>query len=138
MILDDEQDLEIRIEISELDNIQKAISEAKKLSELAGFSHLKQFMIALAVSELARNIYLYAPRGEIVLRITERDFQMCMEIVARDEGPGIEDIKMAMTDLYSTSWSLGLGLPSAERVMDEFIIDSELGRGTEITARKWI
>lgn len=112
-------------------------SEAMMLAESIGFSLTKRYMIATAVSELARNIVNYASKGRITLRVVRRGSQEGIEIVAEDNGPGIEDVSKAMQDRFSTSGSLGLGLPGARRLMDEFSIESEVGKGTRVTARKW-
>ena len=94
-------------------------------------------MIATAISELARNIVQYAQHGEIVLSVVEGS-RPGIQIVARDQGPGIADLEQAMRDGYSTGGSLGLGLPGAKRLMDEFTIDSEVGKGTIVSVRKWL
>lgn len=113
-----------------------ARQKGRELAAACGFSSTEQTLIALAISELARNIVSYARRGEIVLSLLEGE-RTGIEIIARDQGPGIQDIELALRDGYSTSKSLGLGLPGARRVMDEFNIDSELGVGTTVTVRKW-
>ncbi|MEN8711351.1 MAG: anti-sigma regulatory factor [Arenicellales bacterium] len=95
-------------------------------------------MVATAVSELARNIYLYAMKGEVTIRVLERETNKGIEIVAEDNGPGIADIGAAMKDHFSTSYGLGLGLPGVKRLMDEFGIDTKRGVGTKITVRKWV
>ena len=128
---------EKRIEIADEAGVAEAPAEAMVLADSAGFSRTKQFMIATAVSELARNIYVYASRGQVTIRIMARDRQKGIEVVAEDYGPGIADVTKAMEDHFSTSGSLGLGLPGAKRLMDEFAIESEPGKGTRITARKW-
>ena len=94
-------------------------------------------LIATAISELARNIVQYAQRGEIILSVVEGS-RRGIQIVARDQGPGIPDLELAMRDGYSTGGSLGLGLPGARRLMDEFAIDSEVGKGTTVSMRKWL
>ena len=94
-------------------------------------------LIATAISELARNIVQYARQGEIVLSAVEGS-RRGIQIVARDHGPGISDLELAMRDGYSTGGSLGLGLPGARRLMDEFAIDSEVGKGTTISMKKWL
>src|SRR5262245_30090475 len=102
-----------------------------------GFSSTDLVLITTAISELARNIVLYARRGEIVVRPTNNGDPEGIEVVARDEGPGIPDVELAMQSGYSTSGSLGLGLPGVRRLMDEVGIDSEVGRGTTVVAKKW-
>jgi serine/threonine-protein kinase RsbT len=94
-------------------------------------------MLATAVSELARNILRYAREGEIALDLIERNGQAGLQIVARDKGPGIENIELAMRDGFSTSAGLGLGLPGSKRLVDEFEIDSQVGVGTTVTLKKW-
>lgn len=117
-------------------DIVTARQKGRALAAACGFSTTDQTLIALAISELARNIVSYAKRGEIVLSTVEGE-RRGIEIIARDQGPGIADIELALRDGYSTAKSLGLGLPGARRVMDEFEIESELGRGTTVTVRKW-
>jgi serine/threonine-protein kinase RsbT len=102
-----------------------------------GFSATEATLVATAISELARNIILYAERGAIVLRPLEEEARPGILVVARDDGPGIADIRRAMTGGYSTSGGLGLGLCGVKRLVDEFEIASELGRGTTVTFKKW-
>ena len=126
-----------QVEISDDFSVAEASSKAMTLAESAGFSRTKQYMIATAVSELSRNIYVYALKGCVTLRVFDSGTRKGIEVVAEDHGPGIADIDKAMEDHFSTSGSLGLGLPGAKRLMDEFNIQSEPGKGTKITARKW-
>ena len=127
-----------RIKITEEVDVALAAFDARSLAEAAGFRQTEQFMIATAVSELARNIYRYAMQGDIIIRVTEQNTTKGIEIIAEDHGPGIEDIQKALEDHFSTSGSLGLGLPGVKRLMDEFTIDSERGRGTTVAVRKWV
>ncbi len=129
---------ESRFEISEEIDILKAASGTMTMAKKAGFLHNDQYLISTSVSELARNIFRYATRGEVVLTIIDRKTRRGIEINARDKGPGIENIAQAMEDHFSTSDGLGLGLPGVKRMMDEFKITSEPGKGTSITAKKWI
>src|SRR5262245_19999585 len=101
------------------------------------FSGSELTLIATAISEVARNIITYAGSGEIVLRVVQRGQRRGVLVIARDRGPGIADIERAMGDGYSTSRGLGLGLPGSKRLMDEFELVSEVGKGTEITMTKW-
>ena len=94
-------------------------------------------LIATAISELARNILTYAGEGEIEVAVEETAGRRGIRIVARDEGPGIADIGLALQDGYSTSRSLGIGLPGVRRLMDEFEVTSEPGSGTVVRATKW-
>jgi len=101
------------------------------------FSASELMLIATAISEVARNIVSYAGSGELVLRVVQKGQRRGVTVVARDKGPGIADIERAMQDGYSTSRGLGLGLPGSKRIMDEFDLVSEVGKGTEITMTKW-
>jgi len=103
----------------------------------AGFSTGDATLIATAISELARNIVSYARRGEITLKIVNASVRQGILIVASDNGPGIPDIRQAMRDGFSTSGSLGLGLPGVRRLMDEFEITSQPGKGTMVAVKKW-
>lgn len=94
-------------------------------------------MIATAISELARNIVTYAKRGEIRMRRLTNSSKHGILVIAKDEGPGIENIDVALQDGFSTSGSLGLGLPGVKRLVDEFAIDSKVKGGTTVTVKKW-
>jgi serine/threonine-protein kinase RsbT len=121
---------------SDLD-IVTARSNARDIAKALGFSSIDQARIATAVSELARNIYLYAGLGEVTAREVERHGRKGIEIEFRDNGPGITDINQVMQDGYTTSRGMGMGLPGAQRLMDDFEIQSESGVGTTIVCRKW-
>lgn len=109
-------------------------NEAKKI----GFGTVDQARITTAISELARNIYLYAGRGRIeITKICDNQLYG-ISIVASDEGPGIADIRKVMDDGYTTSGGLGAGMPGVRRLMDEFNLVSKQGVGTTITAVKWL
>lgn len=118
-------------------DVVTARQRARVLVSGLRFSISELTLIATAISEVARNIVTYAGRGEIVLRIVQRGPRRGLLVIARDQGPGIADITRAMEDGYSTSRSLGLGLPGSKRLMDEFELASELGKGTEVTMTKW-
>jgi len=111
--------------------------KGRELAGKAGFSEGDQTVIAAAISEIARNIVMYAKRGEVSLTLVNHDDRIGLVVVARDQGPGISDIPRALQDGYSTSGGLGLGLPGARRLMDEFDIQSRTGQGTTITMKKW-
>lgn len=103
-----------------------------------GFGNVDQARITTAISELARNIYLYAEKGIITVeRVAEQD-RIGLKIIAEDQGPGIKNIAKAMEDGYSSSGGLGAGLPGVKRLMDEFSIQSEVGVGTTIITYKWL
>jgi len=119
-------------------DIVTARHQGRTLAAQIGFTATDATLIATAISELARNIVLYAKQGEIILRRIENLHTRGMMIVADDSGPGISNIQNVMRDGYSTSGGLGLGLPGVKRLMDEFGIDSQLGTGTTITIKKWL
>jgi serine/threonine-protein kinase RsbT len=118
-------------------DIVTARQKARELAKQVGFSGSDLTIIATAISEVARNIVVYADRGEIALSAVQRGTRRGVLVIARDHGPGIPDIERAMRDGFSTGKSLGLGLPGAKRLMDEFEIASEVGKGTTITMWKW-
>lgn len=128
---------ETHVPIDRDGDIVAARQKARELAIQVGFSGSDLTLIATAISEVARNIVVYASRGEIVLSAVQNGSRRGVLVVARDQGPGIPDIERAMRDGYSTGKSLGLGLPGAKRLMDEFEITSEIGKGTTITMRKW-
>jgi serine/threonine-protein kinase RsbT len=116
----------------------RVVLESTLYSREAGFGEGPCQMIATAVSELVRNILKYAGTGEIRLRRVEDLGSRGIEIEAIDQGPGIADCARAMQDHYSSSGTLGLGLPAVKRMMDEFSLESVPGEGTRVKARKWI
>ena len=118
-------------------DVVQARLHGRDLAAGAGFSTGDQTVIAAAISEIARNILMYAKRGEITLRVVPNGERHGVEVIARDQGPGIRDIARAMQDGYSTSGGLGLGLPGARRLMDEFEVTSVVGQGTTVTMKKW-
>lgn len=119
------------------DDIVAARKEGRNLAEQAKFTGSDLVRIATAISELARNIVLYAGQGEIILQLMRCSSGSGITVIAKDHGPGIQDIQKAVTVGYSTSGGLGAGLPGVRRLMDEFEIKSEVGQGTTIIARKW-
>jgi serine/threonine-protein kinase RsbT len=118
-------------------DIVAARQEGRRFTSELGFNSTDSTHVVTAISELARNIFLYAGAGEIVLTRLVEGPKRGVAVLARDEGPGIDDIRQAMQDGYSTSGSLGLGLGGARRLMDEFDIESRPGKGTTVTAVKW-
>jgi serine/threonine-protein kinase RsbT len=119
-------------------DIVSARQQGRALAVEVGFSGGDLTLIATAISEIARNIVVYAKRGEILLSPIQDGARRGILVVARDQGPGIPHVAQAMQDGYSTGKSLGLGLPGAKRIMDDFEIVSEVGKGTTVTMRKWM
>jgi serine/threonine-protein kinase RsbT len=129
---------ERRITLFDHSDREQVVLTARYMAAEAGFDETNQVLIATAASELATNIVKYAKEGEVILKIVRRDRQLGIEIIARDDGPGIRDIEQVMQDNFSTSkGSLGLGLPSVQRIMDEFKIESQPGHGTIVSTLKW-
>lgn len=128
---------EVRVVISSDQDIILARQKGRALAVEAGFSSVDATLIATAISELARNIVSYASTGEIIIRILQDSGRGGLCITASDSGPGIPDLRQALRDGFSTSGSLGLGLPGVRRLMDEFLISSEPGKGTKVMVKKW-
>jgi serine/threonine-protein kinase RsbT len=125
------------VAISSDADIVTARQKGRAVARQLGFSSTDLTLIATAISELARNIVLYARCGEIGLEIVRDGKRLGMQVIATDSGPGIPDVKLAMQGGFSTSGGLGLGLPGVRRLMDDMKVRSELGKGTTITATKW-
>jgi serine/threonine-protein kinase RsbT len=128
---------EIRVAINSDQDIVAARQSGRALAAEIGFSATDATLIATAISELARNIVSYARKGEVTLKVVRGSSRQGILVIASDNGPGIADIPQALRDGFSTSGSLGLGLPGVRRLMDEFQIDSRPGRGTTVTVKKW-
>ncbi|MBD8038279.1 MULTISPECIES: anti-sigma regulatory factor [Solibacillus] len=109
-------------------------NEAKAI----GFGAVDQARITTAISELARNIYLYARAGEVTIERISEGVKVGIRITAADKGPGINNIKKVMEDGYSTSGGLGAGLPGVKRLMDTMDIQSSVEKGTTIIIEKWV
>ncbi len=119
-------------------DIVVARQTGRKIAEDVGFSRADQALIATAISELARNIVVYANSGEMEISPVETVSRSGVRVTAQDYGPGILDIKAALADGFSTGGSLGLGLPGTRRIVDEFDIQSVPGEGVTVTIVKWI
>ncbi len=129
----------IKIHVAEAEDNYFALITAKKFAIEMGFSIVEATLIATVVSELSTNIIRYAGEGDIFLKKIENKNKSGIELKAIDEGPGINDVEKAMRDSYTTTKnSLGLGLPSLKRIMDEFNIESGINTGTRIVGIKWM
>jgi serine/threonine-protein kinase RsbT len=129
---------EARVPISTDVDVVAARQKGREIAAANGFSATDQTLIATAISEVARNIVSYAGHGEIVLSVIVNDGRCGILVIARDQGPGISDVALAMRDGYSTANSLGMGLPGSKRLMDEFDLASTPGEGTTVTMKKWL
>jgi serine/threonine-protein kinase RsbT len=126
-----------RIAIESDADVVTARQKARELAADLELSSTDQTLLATAISEVARNITTYAQRGEVLVSIVSENERRGIRVVARDEGPGIADLERALQDGYTTGGGLGLGLPGARRLVDDFSIDSAPGKGTTVTLVKW-
>lgn len=129
---------ESRIVIESDADVVIARQRARELAAALELSSTDQTLLATAISEVARNITAYAGHGEVSVAIVADDGgRRGIRVVASDDGPGIEDVERALQDGFTTGGGLGIGLPGARRLVDEFAIDSAPGRGTTVTLVKW-
>lgn len=128
---------EVQVAINSDQDIVSARQKGRQMATELGFSSGDATLIATAISELARNIVSYASKGQITLKMVNGLSRQGISVIATDDGPGIPDIRQALRDGFSTSGSLGLGLPGVRRLMDEFEIASQPGRGTRVAVKKW-
>jgi serine/threonine-protein kinase RsbT len=126
-----------RIAIESDADVVTARQRARALAVGLEMPSTDQTLLATAISEIARNITAYAVRGEVLLDVVQDGGRRGVRVVARDEGPGIEDLEKALTDGYTTGSGLGLGLPGARRLVDDFDIQTTPGQGTRVTLVKW-
>jgi serine/threonine-protein kinase RsbT len=130
-------DAEYCVPVASVNDIVTARLQGRALAQRLGFSAGEATLVATAISELARNIVQYAGKGDIVLRTATNGTRRGIVVVARDRGPGIADLTLAVRSGYSTSGGLGLGLPGVRRIVDEFEIESNRQEGTTVTVTKW-
>jgi serine/threonine-protein kinase RsbT len=128
---------EVRVPITADADLVTARAEGRAMADRLGFPRPDPTLIATAISEVARNIVVHVGRGEIVLRPFEEADRYGLVVIASDEGPGIRDVEAALRDDYSGRGGLGLGLPGARRLMDDFQVESSPDTGTTVTMRKW-
>ena len=127
-----------RLSLVTQNDIILARKKVREWSSEVGFTVVDQTKIVTAASELARNTVSYGGGGEMVISVVTNDqFKTGIQLVFEDHGPGIADIQLALTDGYTTGGGMGLGLPGSKRLMHEFNLETELGKGTRITITKW-
>jgi serine/threonine-protein kinase RsbT len=130
--------VDIRLEIRSTIDIVTARQQGREIAMELGFPASEITLIAAAISEIARNILDHAKRGEVIFNVITKGSNKCLQVIAQDEGPGIPDVARAMQYGYSSRGGLGVGLPGAKWLMDDFEIESVIGKGTKITMRKWL
>lgn len=130
--------LQTCVEVKSEWSIVAARQAGRTFAKEIGFGSVDQARITTAISELARNIYLYAKKGQICIEKVVVVNKIGIKVQALDNGPGIKDLRKVMEDGFTTSGGLGAGLPGVKRLMDEFSIESNVGEGTTITAIKWL
>jgi serine/threonine-protein kinase RsbT len=129
---------EARVHIRSSTDIVVARQQGRELASLIGFSISNLTMIATAISEVARNIVEYAGEGDITIKLIREGARIGVRIVASDTGPGIADLAAVMRDGFSTGQGMGMGLPGARRLIDDFEIASEIAKGTTVVMKKWL
>lgn len=126
------------VHINDEKDIVTARQRAREAAKNMNFSITDQTRIITAVSELSRNIYEYASTGIVTIEVASNGTKRGLMITFDDEGPGIPDIDKALGEGFTTGKGMGLGLPGSKRLMDDFSIFSQTGKGTKITIRKWL
>ncbi len=129
---------EFSVPIKSAADIVIARQRGRALAVQLGFNGSDPTVIAAAISEVARNIVNHAKQGEIFLSGIHEVGKHGIQVIARDEGPGIPDVELAMQYGFSSNKGMGVGLPGAKWLMDEFDIKSQIGKGTRVTLRKWV
>jgi anti-sigma regulatory factor (Ser/Thr protein kinase) len=128
---------EVVVEINSDADLVTARAEARELASRLGFSRTDATLIATAISEIARNIVVHVGRGRITMHHVREERRYGLIVVAEDEGPGIRDPEAALAEGNASRGGLGLGLPGARRLMDEFEVVCGSVRGTTVTMKKW-
>ena len=128
---------DVRVAIRTDADVVTARQEARTMGAGLGFSSTDLTLLATAISEIARNITTYAGEGEVALRALNDGARVGIEVVATDDGPGIDDVELAMQDGFTTGSGLGLGLPGTRRLVDEFELETRPGAGTTVRLVKW-
>jgi serine/threonine-protein kinase RsbT len=125
------------LELRSEHDIVRARQAVRKLAQEYSFSLVDQTKLVTAASELARNTLTHGRGGTVLLEVLAEGARHGIRLRFSDEGPGIADISLAMTDGWTSAGGLGLGLTGAKRLSNEFELDSEPGRGTRVTITRW-
>jgi len=130
-------DVESIVNVRGIEDIIEARHQGRELARKLRFAMGHCTLLATVISELARNIVLYAKQGEIVIARVEKGGQEGVKVIASDDGPGIQNVQHALMSGYSSSGGLGLGLSGVQQIVDEFDIDSQPDKGTKVTIVMW-
>ena len=125
------------LSVREVGDIVAVRQQTRQWAGEVGLSLVDQAKIVTAASELARNVVVYGGGGSVRLELLQNGFRKGLRLTFADQGPGIPDVQRALEDGFSTGAGLGLGLGGARRLVDEFVIDSTVGRGTTVTIARW-
>jgi len=136
--LDSKREILIHMLVRDDSDVAMARLRVRELATARRMSEADAVSLMTAVSELARNIVVHAGNGEVLLGIVTDGERTGLLAIAQDDGPGVPNVGDAMRDGFSTRGGLGLGLPSARRLVDDFEIQSGAGRGTSVTLIKWV
>jgi serine/threonine-protein kinase RsbT len=128
---------EVVVDIDADGDLVAARAEARALALRLGFSRTDATLIATAISEVSRNIIVHVGKGQLLMRPIYEDQRHGLIVIARDDGPGIRDVEAALAEGNAARGGLGLGLPGARRLMDEFKVECGPERGTTVTMTKW-
>jgi serine/threonine-protein kinase RsbT len=129
----------ISIALENEHDVAVARNEVRTMAVAVGFRTIDQTRLVTVASELARNVVKYAGRGRLIVQPTAvADGREGLRLIFEDKGPGIPNIEQAMRDGFSTGRGLGKGLPGSKRLVHEFNIESEVGRGTRVTVVRWL
>lgn len=126
-----------KVEIETEHDIVRCRRVCREIAKEYGFNLVDQTRITTAASELARNIFEYADKGSMTAEILDFEDQTGIKLVFEDRGPGIDNLDQAMDEGWTSHRGMGLGLPGSRKLMDEFHIESESGKGTRVTVIKW-
>jgi serine/threonine-protein kinase RsbT len=125
------------IALRSMDDIIKARQLVRDCAILQGLSLVDQTKVVTAASELARNTLIHGGGGEMSLQALNEGTRRGVKVIFTDQGPGIADLDLAMTDGYTTRGGLGLGLSGSKRLVNEFAIESKPGKGTTVSIVRW-
>jgi serine/threonine-protein kinase RsbT len=128
---------EVRVVINSDADLVFARAQGRAMAQRLGFPRPDPTLVATAISEIARNIVVHAGEGEIILKEMQDASRYGLLVIAIDAGPGIRNVEAALRDDYSGRGGLGLGIPGARRLMDDFKIESDAETGTTVTMTKW-